>query len=80
MGWIGSSETNGAWSKGALTTVLCQFLEFFCSLHGLETAADERIRLVVPCPGVLIVSLSLVRSYKTRGLMGDHLGDFFSII
>lgn len=47
LGWTGSSEPHGAWSKGALTTSLCQFIEHFAWVHELESSGDERLRLIV---------------------------------
>ena len=47
LSWRGAEEPSGAWSKGALTTVLCQFIEFFSKLHDLEQSMDERLRLIV---------------------------------
>ena len=47
LGWVGASESNGAWSKGALTTTLSQFIEHFSKIYQLESSGDERIRLIV---------------------------------
>lgn len=48
LGWVGSDEPTGGWSKGALTTALCQFLQYFCEIRSLETSQDETIQLIVP--------------------------------
>ena len=47
LSWRGAEEPSGGWSKGALTTTLCQFIEFFSKLHDLEQSLDERLRLIV---------------------------------
>lgn len=47
LGWVGASESNGAWSKGALTTTLSQFLEHLSKVYNLENSGDERISLIV---------------------------------
>ena len=47
LGWVGSQEPTGGWSKAAFTTTLCQFLEYFCRVYQLETDDDEEYRLVV---------------------------------
>ena len=41
MGWIGSAEPTGGWSKGALTTVLCQFIEHLTSTRKLEVSQTK---------------------------------------
>ena len=46
LGWTGAQEPTGAWSKGALTTTICQFLEHFCDVRNVEASSDERKRLV----------------------------------
>ena len=46
LGWVGNGEPYGAWSKGALTTTLCQFIEHLCTLLNLESCGDERLSLI----------------------------------
>ena len=47
LAWSGSKEPTGGWSKGALTTTLCQFIEAFTKSHNLESSHDECFRLIV---------------------------------
>lgn len=48
LGWTGSQEPVGSWSKAAFTTSLCQFLEHFCRVYNLEMDPDNEIyRLIV---------------------------------
>ena len=44
---IEKSTLSGGWSKGALTTTLCQFVENFVRVRKLESSPDERLRLIV---------------------------------
>lgn len=46
LGWQGSKEPTGGWSKGALTTTICQFCDHFCKIHNLAEHEDERFRLI----------------------------------
>ena len=47
LGWQSSAkDAAGGWSKGALTTSLCQFVEYFCKVRDLDRQGDERERLI----------------------------------
>ena len=46
LGWKGSCD--GGWSKGALTTALCKFIESYCKRHALEESDNEMFRLIEP--------------------------------
>ena len=39
-------RATGGWSKGALTTTICQFCDHFCKIHNLAEHEDERFRLI----------------------------------
>ena len=42
----GSNEAIGSWSKAAVTTLLCLFLEHLCKMHPVLVHADECLRLI----------------------------------
>lgn len=49
IGWAyGNKEPSGGWSKAAMTTSFCQFIEHFARVRGLEAAAHEHLRLIAP--------------------------------
>ena len=46
LGWSGSSEITGSWSKGSLTTSLCKFIEHFAWVRNLEMSCHEHLSLI----------------------------------
>lgn len=47
LGWK-SGSCDGSWSKGALTTALCKFVEHYCKTWNLESSPQEQLRLLAP--------------------------------
>ena len=48
LGWK-TSQADGSWNKGALTTSLCLFVEDFCKRRGLENSENEMYSRIATC-------------------------------
>lgn len=48
LGWVGAKEPTSSWSKGAVTTVLCQFIENLANQHDLENSHSDVLQRIAP--------------------------------
>lgn len=69
LGWDGGSSPDGHWNKGALTTTLSLWLQFFCEQRSLEGSSDSRLSLVASGTRALN---SMMRSFYEQDLWLDR--------